>query len=95
MLEVIRKIRQRKSFGSDFDPYRDLKPEAKPQISGFGTDVMPPKRRFVPSKWERIKIGRLARAIEKGWLKPKLEKKEEVFDIWADEDQEEKPAPPK
>lgn len=66
MLEVIRTIRKRKSLGGDFDPYRDLEPETKAQISGIGTDVMPPKRRFVPSKWERMKIGRLARAIEKG-----------------------------
>jgi ribosome biogenesis protein ERB1 len=28
-----------------------------------------PKRRFLPSKWERLKINKFVQAIKKGWMK--------------------------
>ena len=98
MLEVIRKIRQRKPVGKDFDPYSDFDLSAPKQEFGIGTDVMPPKRRFQPSKWEQKKVNAIARALKKGWIKEKRDdkdKKEEVWDVWTEETTDEKPAPPK
>lgn len=50
---------------------------------------MPPKRRFMPSKWERMKINKILHAIEMGWIKmdkeEEEEKEEEVFDLWGDD----------
>ncbi|OMJ91773.1 hypothetical protein SteCoe_5553 [Stentor coeruleus] len=95
MLEVIRTIRARKPVGKSFDPYSDFDLTAPKQEFGLGTDVLPPKRSFQPSKWERIKVHKIAKAIEKGWIKKKREEKEEVFDLWTEEIMEEKAGPPK
>lgn len=52
-------------------------------------NTIPPKRRFMPSKWERMKINKILHAIEMGWLK--LDQEEElpqddvIFDLWGDE----------
>ena len=52
-------------------------------------NTIPPKRRFMPSKWERMRINRVLHAIEMGWIK--LDKEEEevkeevMYDIWADD----------
>lgn len=52
-------------------------------------NTMPPKRRFMPSKWERMKINKILHAIEMGWIKmdkeEEVEKEEELFDLWGDE----------
>lgn len=85
MIALIQRIRARKTAAPMIDPYNDLDLTTPKQIHGINDDVMPPKRRFVPSKWERMKSSRLARAIEKGWLKPKPAPKVEVWDIWSDE----------
>ena len=95
MLETIRKIRSHKPLGKNFDPYNDFDLSAPKQEFGIGTDVMPPKRRFQPSKWEQKKVRAIARAIEKGWIKKKKIETEQVWDIWTEEAAEEKPAPPK
>ena len=98
MLEVIRKVRSRKCVGSAIDPFSDFDLSAPKQEFGLGTDVLPPKRSFIPSKWEQIKVRRLAKAVEKGLIKAsKASKdvKDEVFDLWTEEVQDEKPAPPK
>lgn len=47
-----------------------------------------PKRRFVPSKWERIKINKMVHAIRMGWLKveeDQMEEKEPMWDLWEHE----------
>lgn len=36
-----------------------------------------PKRRFVESKWERLKINKYIQAIKKGWMKTLEEKEKE------------------
>jgi ribosome biogenesis protein ERB1 len=95
MLEVIRKVRARKPVGKSFDPFSEFDLSAPKQEFGLGTDVMPPKRSFVPSKWEQQKVRRLARAVEKGLIRVKKEPKEEVWDLWTEEVLDEKPAPPK
>lgn len=35
-----------------------------------------PKRRFLPSKWERLKVNKFIKAIKKGWMKTLAEKEE-------------------
>ncbi|KAL8574523.1 Ribosome biogenesis protein 1 [Nucella lapillus] len=48
------------------------------------------KRSFVPSKWERLKVGQMVHSIKMGWMKPRKEKKPEgeeeqtCYDLWAD-----------
>ena len=54
-----------------------------------------PKRSFIMSKWERLKISKYAQALKKGWMKTLAEKKaeeeeqekeaEKVWDIWEDD----------
>lgn len=54
-----------------------------------------PKRRFQPSKWERLKINKFVQALKKGWMKTLAEKEKEreekereeerVWDIWEDD----------
>jgi hypothetical protein len=53
-----------------------------------------PKRRFVASKWERLKVQKFLKALNEGRMKTLEEKKqerqkrletEETWDIWEDE----------
>lgn len=52
---------------------------------------MPPKSRFVPSKWERQKVMKLVHAMRMGWIKPQseadreAEESEKLWDIWEDD----------
>lgn len=95
MLEVIRKVRKRQPVGKSFDPFSDFDLSAPKQEFGLGTDVLPPKRSFIPSKWEQKKVTKLAKAVEKGLIRTKKPEKEEIWDLWTEEVIEEKPAPPK
>jgi len=36
-----------------------------------------PKRRFVMSKWERLKINKFIQSMKKGWMKTIAQQKEE------------------
>ncbi|XP_060594341.1 ribosome biogenesis protein bop1-B-like [Ruditapes philippinarum] len=58
------------------------------------------KRSFIPSKWERLKVGQMVHALKMGWMKPsktdeEKDKEEEEEDepnfymIWKDEDETE------
>lgn len=68
--------------------------ENKDWIHPFNSATTP-KRGFVMSKWERLKISKYATAIKKGWMKTLAQKKEEeeerekeaekVWDIWEDD----------
>ena len=54
-----------------------------------------PKSRFIPSKWERMKVTKFMMAMQKGWMKTRDELKAEreeqekeadkAWDIWADD----------
>lgn len=54
--------------------------------------TLPPKRRFLPSKWERMKVNKILHAINMGWIKldEEIEKetKDQIFDLWGDDFQE-------
>lgn len=95
MLELIGRIRNKQTATKMLDPFKDLDLSIPIDIFAVNGDTMPPKSRFQPSKWDRLKITRLAKAIEKGWLRPKPPPKEEVWDIWNTETTVETPAPPK
>jgi ribosome biogenesis protein ERB1 len=95
MLEIITKVRKRQPIGKDFDPFSEFDLSAPKQEFGLGTDVLPPKRRFQPSKWEQKKVRMIAKAIEKGWIKTEKIEKPEVWDVWTEETNDDKPPPPK
>jgi len=68
-LELIQRIRQNKYADKDVDPYDFIieYDNQKEFIHPF--DSNEPKRRFLPSKWERLKINKFVQAIKKGWMK--------------------------
>ncbi len=48
------------------------------------------KRSFIPSKWERLQVGKYVHAIKMGWIKPQIKKpvesqEPEFYDIWGNE----------
>uniref|UniRef100_M4B710 Ribosome biogenesis protein BOP1 homolog n=1 Tax=Hyaloperonospora arabidopsidis (strain Emoy2) TaxID=559515 RepID=M4B710_HYAAE len=57
-------------------------------IHSMGNDIEP-KSRFLPSKWERMKVLKIMKGIKEGRIKldQKLEKKPEVYQMWFDDDQ--------
>lgn len=56
------------------------------------------KRSFIPSKWEKLQVGKYVHAIKMGWIKPRLKPQErndelkppDFYDLWGNENQEEK-----
>ncbi|XP_056008764.1 ribosome biogenesis protein bop1-A-like [Ostrea edulis] len=51
------------------------------------------KRSFIPSKWEKLKVGQMVHALKMGWMKPtkpKTEEEEEpnFYMLWKEEDEE-------
>jgi len=84
-LEVIRRIRQRQypSLGTDTTSMVEFEnPDAK--IHPVST-AHPPKRRFLPSKWERMKVKKLVALLREGKIRPPPPPKPEVWDLWSDE----------
>ncbi|CAH1780147.1 unnamed protein product, partial [Owenia fusiformis] len=52
------------------------------------------KRSFVPSRWEKLKVGRLVHAMKMGWIKPRPPKTDDdeqpnYYNLWSNEDQSE------
>ena len=93
-LELIKRIRSGK-YAEKVDP-NDFIVEfdnEKEFIHPFQNNE--PKRRFQPSKWERLKINKFVQALKKGWMKTLEEKEKErnekdkqeekVWDIWEDD----------
>lgn len=89
-LEIIKRIQNTDFADVNYDPY-------EPYVDFFTGTVMPvplssapePKRRFLPSKWEALKVAKILHAIRKGWIKLKSEDgeeseaKEKTYDIWS------------
>jgi ribosome biogenesis protein ERB1 len=55
------------------------------------------KRSFIPSKWEKLQVGKYVHAIKMGWIKPQLKRQHnesepneqlKFYDIWSDENQQ-------
>eukprot|EP00916_Digyalum_oweni_P001818 GHVL01003494.1.p1 GENE.GHVL01003494.1~~GHVL01003494.1.p1 ORF type:complete len:709 (+),score=93.93 GHVL01003494.1:34-2160(+) len=86
-LEVIRRIRMGAYPNPTFNPDKDH-PEVEHEDSIHPVNGShPPKRRFIPSKWEGIKIQRLVQLIREGKLLPPQRKRdvESYVDLWEDE----------
>jgi ribosome biogenesis protein ERB1 len=92
-MELIQRVRSGKYADADIDPYDTyIEFEHKEMIHPMQSGNEP-KRRFQPSKWERLKVNKLVQALKKGWLKTLAEKekereesqKEKVWDIWQDD----------
>lgn len=90
-MDYIRKI-QKGVSSSRYDPEKWFI-----ELSGATDDVMPttatpePKRRFIPSKWEALRIRKLAYAIRKGRIKLDKEEKPtepQFFLIWDQQENE-------
>ena len=54
------------------------------------------KRSFIPSKWEKLQVGKYVHAIKMGWIKPRLKrdkqetKEPEFYDLWGQENEEDR-----
>ena len=93
-LELLQRVRSGK-YAEKFDPedYTIEIDNEKKFIHPFS--VNEPKRRFQPSKWERLRVNKMVQALKKGWLKTLEEKQKEkeqkenedekVWDIWEDD----------
>lgn len=76
-VDIIKRIQLGKHPNKNEDLY-------KPWVDFFSYETMihplsnrpPDKRSFIPSKWERLKVGQLVHSIKMGWLKPKKKKKD-------------------
>lgn len=76
-LELIQRVRSGVYADKDVDPFEFyFEYEHKDLIHPFSS-TNEPKRRFQPSKWERLKVNKFVQAIKKGWMKTLAEKKEE------------------
>lgn len=72
-LELIQRIRSGKYADKEIDPFDFyFEFDNKDVIHPFSTQV--PKRGFLPSKWERLKINKFVQALRKGWMKTLAEK---------------------
>jgi ribosome biogenesis protein ERB1 len=92
-LELIQRVRTGQFADAEIDPF-DFQIEfdnEKKFIHPFNNDE--PKRRFQPSRWERLKVSKIIQALKKGWMKTLDEKakereeqlKDKIWDIWEDD----------
>ncbi|XP_029637935.1 ribosome biogenesis protein bop1-B [Octopus sinensis] len=95
---IIKRLQRGKHPNKEVDPFA-------PWIDFFTyktikhpvTNRPPDKRSFIPSKWERLKVGQMVHAIKMGWLKPKPPRKdpddEELnrtfYMMWKDNEEQE------
>ncbi|KAF7331925.1 Ribosome biogenesis protein ERB1 [Mycena kentingensis (nom. inval.)] len=89
-LDIIRRLYANEVPDAGYDPYEPM----TEWFTGKGKEeVMPlsaapePKRRWVPSKWEKQKVMKIVRAIRQGRIlpsKPKTTSKFEAYSIWSE-----------
>ena len=88
-LEIMRRIRTGRFVNKHMAETHYEIPLDKSEFIHPMDSTLPPKRRFMPSKWERIKVNRILHAIEMGWIKLDKEEEEDkvevMFDIWGEE----------
>lgn len=69
-LELLKRVRDGKYEDSNIDPYADWDYECDSKDFIHPLSSAPEsKRRFLPSKWERLKISKYVQALKKGWMK--------------------------
>ncbi|KAF8232446.1 BOP1NT-domain-containing protein [Tricholoma matsutake] len=90
-LDIIRRLYANEVPDANYDPYEPM----TEWFTGKGKEeIMPlssapePKRRWIPSKWEKQKVMKIVRAIRQGRIipsKPKTASKFEVYSIWSEQ----------
>ena len=97
-IDLIKRLTKRKYGNKDVEEYETApvftQDEMKTPLSGRPEH----KRSFIPSKWEKLQVGKYVHAIKMGWIKPRLEKAKkkvdeeqpEFYDLWGDEKDEDK-----
>ncbi|EKM59698.1 uncharacterized protein PHACADRAFT_158105 [Phanerochaete carnosa HHB-10118-sp] len=100
-LDLIRRLQENENPDAGYNPY-------EPTVEWFTgkgkEEIMPlsaapePKRRWVPSKWEKQKVMKIVRAIRQGRIIPNKPKtasdKPQFFNIWAEEPSNQPPPLP-
>ncbi|KAF8639737.1 hypothetical protein AX17_000999 [Amanita inopinata Kibby_2008] len=89
-LDIIRRLYESENPDANYNPY-------EPMIEWFTgkgkEEIMPlsgapePKRRWVPSRWEKRKVMKIVRAIRQGRIlpsKPKSTSKTDFYSIWSE-----------
>lgn len=95
-LEMLKRLRKGGvAAEADFDINEDFSEAAKAEKNTNAISEFNPKRRFIPSKWERLKVQKFLIALKKGTMKTleekrkekqeKREKEDAVWDIWQDD----------
>ncbi|THV03308.1 BOP1NT-domain-containing protein [Dendrothele bispora CBS 962.96] len=89
-LDLIRRLYAGENPDAEYDPYEPM----TEWFTGKGKEeVMPlsaapePKRRWVPSKWEKKKVMKIVRAIRQGRIvpsKPKASTQPQFYAIWSE-----------
>ncbi|KAH9963180.1 ribosome biogenesis protein ERB1 [Russula dissimulans] len=100
-LDIIRRLESLENPDANFDPYQ-------PTVEWFTgkgkEEIMPlsaapePKRRWIPSKWEKQKVMKIVRAIRQGRILPSKPKttssQPQFYAIWNDEPSSSQAPPP-
>ncbi|GAB1597418.1 ribosome biogenesis protein bop1-B-like [Argonauta hians] len=69
---LIKRLQRGRDPNNEADPFAPWIDFFSYKPTKFPVTNRPPhKRSFIPSKWERLKVGQLVHAIKMGWLKPK------------------------
>jgi len=87
-LAIINRIRKGMFPDKHFDPYDDEILTRVEPYQGILANPIPPKARFIPSKWEAMKIVKFIHRLRNGWIRdpnlpPKPKKTEKMYDLWA------------
>lgn len=87
-LDMIRRIRTGRYVNKKMEETAYEIPLDKSEFIHPMDNTLPPKRRFMPSKWERLKVNKILHAIQMGWIKleeSEEEQEDEMFDLWGDD----------
>lgn len=95
-LEMLRRVREGKFADQSIDPYAPFNYEIESKDFLHPLNGVPePKRRFVPSKHERLRVSKYVQALKKGWMKTLAQKEQDekeqeekfnnAWDIWQDD----------
>ncbi|TDH64827.1 uncharacterized protein CCR75_000594 [Bremia lactucae] len=89
-MEIIRRMQAGAFAHPEFEAYPDYVDifSSNKMIHSMGNDLEP-KSRFLPSKWERMKVIKIMKGIKEGRIKLDHgpEKKQDVYQMWFDDDQ--------
>ncbi|OQS04127.1 hypothetical protein THRCLA_03604 [Thraustotheca clavata] len=89
-LEIIRRIQAGAFAHPEFEAHADYVDyfTSEKMIHSLGND-QEPKARFLPSKWEKMKVMKIIKGIKEGriQLDKKLEKKPEAYEMWFENDE--------